>query len=225
MELTNIYSEKSMESLRSMSTPSARVLRDGVESKIASKDLVPGDIVIVLTGDIIPADLRLVEAFNLECNETMLTGEPDPAIKTPNSKLVFDGASVGDRANIAHSSTKVTKGRGRGIVVGTGMGTEFGKIAHRVLGKKEPRPGRDSSFTGTALRVYDSFGTFLGVTEGTPLQRKLAKLAYTLLLCAILLAVIVFAVNKFKVTHEVTIYAISLGEHPLDQSPIYPRQN
>ncbi|KAI5809046.1 potassium/sodium efflux P-type ATPase [Peziza echinospora] len=211
--------EKTMEALRNLSTPSARVLRDGVEAKVPSKEVVPGDIVILVTGDVIPADLRLYETMNFECEEMQLTGESEPVGKDPNA--VFDkNTGVGDRINLAFATTKVTKGRCKGIVIATGMSTEIGKIALSVGGKKarpanrtmDPKKGGwKAPITGGGRRTLDWFGKFLGLTEGTPLQRKLAKLAYILLFCAILLAIIVFAVNKFDVTHEVTIYAISLG--------------
>lgn len=211
--------EKTMEALRNLSTPSARVLRDGVEAKVPSAELVPGDIVILVTGDVIPADLRLVECMNFECEEMQLTGESEPVAKDANAELESN-IGVGDRINIAYSTTKVTKGRCKGIVVATGMATEIGKIALSVGGKgnrpanrtMDPKKGGWlAPVKGGSRRTWDFFGKFLGLTEGTPLQRKLAKLAYVLLFCACLLAIIVFAVNKFNVTHEVTIYAISLG--------------
>lgn len=215
-----ISSEKTMEALRNLSTPSAKVLRDGVEAKIPSKEVVPGDIIILVTGDVVPADLRLFEAMNFECEEMQLTGESEPVVKDTNAALE-ENIGVGDRINIAYATTKVTKGRCKGIVVATGMNTEIGKIAVSVGGKAsrpanrtmDPKKGGwHAPITGGGRRTWDFFGKFLGLTEGTPLQRKLAKLAYVLLFCAILLAVIVFAVNKFNVTHEVTIYAISLGK-------------
>ncbi|KAF8467631.1 P-type ATPase-like protein [Kalaharituber pfeilii] len=208
-----------MEALRNLSTPSARVLREGIEAKIPSRELVPGDIVILVTGDVIPADLRLIECMNFECEEMQLTGESEPVAKDANVVLE-ENIGVGDRINLAFSTTKVTKGRCKGVVVATGMKTEIGKIALSVGGKTnrpanrtmDPKKGGWAApITGGSRRTFDFVGKFLGLTEGTPLQKKLAKLAYVLLFCAILLAVIVFAVNKFNVTHEVTIYAISLG--------------
>ena len=122
---------------------------------------------------------------------------------------------------MAYSSSTVTKGRGRGICVFTGMSTEIGKIAESMQGKTR-KPNRSMSKSkggslqpakGAILRVWDAIGKFLGLTEGTPLQIKLSKLAYTLFGCAILLAIIVFAVHKFNVTSEVAIYAISTGTY------------
>lgn len=213
--------EKKMDSLRSLSSPSATVIRNGHETTIPSGDVVPGDVVLIKTGDTVPADLRLFETMNLECDEKILTGEAIPVAKDPEFTTDADEISVGvgDRLNMAYSSSTVTKGRGRGIIVFTGMFTEIGKIAQSMQGKKR-KAGRSMSsrkygltqpFKGGALRTWDAIGKFLGLTEGTPLQIKLSKLAYTLFGCAILLAIIVFAVNKFNVTNEVAIYAISTG--------------
>jgi magnesium-transporting ATPase (P-type) len=222
--------EKKMDSLRALSSPSAAVLRDGKIDVIPSAEVVPGDIVVVKTGDTIPADLRIFEAMNLNCDEKSLTGEAEPVEKRTGHDIMVPGTKdklatdegevgVGDRFNLAYSTTTVTKGRGRGIVVFTGMSTEVGKIAASTS-KKSRKAGRSMNYKkygktqpvkGGARRVYDFVGKFLGLTEGTPLQRKLSKLAYTLFGCAILLAIIVFGVNRFNVTDEVAIYAISTG--------------
>ncbi|PGH34286.1 potassium/sodium efflux P-type ATPase, fungal-type [[Emmonsia] crescens] len=213
--------EKKMDSLRSLSSPSATVIRNGHETTIPSGEVVPGDIVQIKMGDTVPADLRLFDSMNLECDEKILTGEAVPVAKendfSPTGTELETG--IGDRLNMAYSSSSVTKGRGRGIIVFTGMYTEIGKIAQSMQGKKR-KAGRSMSrrkygnlqpFKGGALRVWDSIGKFLGLTEGTPLQIKLSKLAYVLFGCALLLAIIVFGVNRFNVTNEVAIYAISTG--------------
>jgi len=214
--------EKKMDSLRALSSPSATLLRDGESDTIPSAQVVPGDVVMVKTGDTIPADLRLFETMNLECDEKILTGEAIPVAKEGKvdvSELEETTTAIGDRVNMAYSSSTVTKGRGRGIVVFTGMNTEIGKIAQSMTGKdrKANRSmSRDESrfqpVKGFGLRVWDAVGAFLGLTTGTPLQRKLNKLAYLLFLCAIILAIIVFGVNNFNVTNEVVIYAISTGK-------------
>ncbi|KAM5441953.1 potassium/sodium eff [Microsporum ferrugineum] len=212
--------EKKMDSLRSLSSPSANVIRNGNAITVPSGEVVPGDIVQIKTGDTVPADLRLFEAMNLECDEKILTGEAAPVAKDIEFETSGDEMTigVGDRLNMAYSSSTVTKGRGRGIIVFTGMYTEIGKIAQSMQGKKRKAGRSMSSKYGTfqpvkggALRIWDAIGKFLGLTEGTPLQIKLSKLAYSLFGCAILLAIIVFGVNKFNVTDEVAIYAISTG--------------
>ena len=215
--------EKKMESLRSLSSPSAAVLRDGHLETVPSADVVPGDVVHIRTGDTIPADMRLIDAMNLECDEKILTGEAIPVAKDANLNFVDrDEVTVGvsDRLNMAYSSSTVTKGRGTGIVIFTGPFTEIGKIAESMRGKPHKvnrsmsqKKGSFQPVKGAVLRAWDGFGAFLGLTAGTPLQRKLSKLAYTLFGCALLLAIIVFGVNKFNVTNEVAIYAISTGTH------------
>jgi magnesium-transporting ATPase (P-type) len=192
--------------------------------------VVLGDIVILKTGDTVPADLRVVDAMNLNCDEKSLTGEAEPVEKRAANDVIVPGSDnqlakeevevgIGDRLNMAYCTTTVTKGRGRGIVTFTGMQTEVGKIAASTT-KKNRKAGRSMNYKkygktqpvkGGARRVYDFVGKFLGITEGTPLQRKLSKVAYLLFGCAILLAIIVFGVNKFNVTGEVAIYAISTG--------------
>lgn len=214
--------EKKMDSLRALSSPTATVLRDGVVDAIPSAEVVPGDIVQIKTGDTIPADLRIFEAMNLECDEKILTGEAIPVAKDPEhdfSNATELETGIGDRVNMAYSSSTVTKGRGQGIVAFTGMHTEIGKIAQSMQGKKR-KPNRSMSrkkggnlqpAKGLALRTYDAIGKFLGLTVGTPLQIKLSKLAYVLFGFAIILAIIVFGANRFDVTNEVAIYAISTG--------------
>lgn len=217
--------EKKMDSLRALSSPTATVLRDGVVDAIPSAEVVPGDIVQIKTGDTIPADLRIFEAMNLECDEKILTGEAIPVAKDPEhdfSNATELETGIGDRVNMAYSSSTVTKGRGQGIVAFTGMHTEIGKIAQSMQGKKR-KPNRSMSrkkggnlqpAKGLALRTYDAIGKFLGLTVGTPLQIKLSKLAYVLFGFAIILAIIVFGANRFDVTNEVAIYAISTGMFP-----------
>ena len=128
---------------------------------------------------------------------------------------------LGDRLNMIYSSTTVTRGRGKGVVVFTAMHTELGKIAASLQGR-QGKANRSMSrkesnmqpVKGLALRAWDATGAFLGLTVGTPLQRKLSKLAYVLFGGAIVLAIIVFGVNQFNVTNEVAIYAISTGKAP-----------
>lgn len=187
-------------------------------------------MIILKTGDTVPADVRVFEAMNLNCDEKSLTGEAEPVEKIIGNNIMVPGSKkklaeterevgIGDRFNIAYATTTVTKGRGRGVVIFTGMETEVGKIAASTT-KKNRKPGRSMNYKkygrtqpvkGGARRTYDVVGKFLGLTEGTPLQRKLSKVAYILFGCAVLLAIIVFGVNRFNVTDEVAIYAISTG--------------
>lgn len=169
-------------------------------------------------GDTVPADIRLFEAMNLAADEQSLTGE-SVAVEKIVEHLEDENLGIGDRINIAYGTTTIRKGRGKGIVIATGMQTEVGKIAastakkHRKAGRSMnyKKYGKRQPIIGLFRRIYDFIGKFLGLTEGTPLQIKLAKLAYVLFGCALLLAVIVFAVNQFSVDREVVIYAISTG--------------
>lgn len=123
--------QSSLEALNKMSSPHTKVLRGGQVSEIDSVDIVPGDIVILETGDIVPADTRLLETVNLKVQESALTGESVPVDKI-NEVLPDEEIPLGDRHNMAFSTSVVTYGRGKGVVVGTGMQTEVGKIAHML---------------------------------------------------------------------------------------------
>ncbi|KAK9468757.1 hypothetical protein V1512DRAFT_257811 [Lipomyces arxii] len=219
--------EQTIDTLRSLSSPTAAVLRDGVVTHIPSLDVVPGDVVVVKTGDVVPADLRLIETMNFETDEALLTGESLPVLK--EHELVFpEDVGVGDRINLAYSSSTVTKGRARGIAISTAMATEIGRIAASLSGKKR-KAGRSMNakkygpmapVKGLTFRIWDGFLTFLGLNIGTPLQQKLSILAYSLLVFACILALIVFGVNNFNASHEVAIYAISLGIAVIPESLI-----
>ncbi|KAK9760872.1 hypothetical protein K7432_014676, partial [Basidiobolus ranarum] len=177
--------EKTLESLRKMASPTCRVLRDGHLLTVQTRELVPGDILAFENGDIIGADCRLIEVSNLECDEALLTGETVPVQK--NLDLIEDpDEPIGDRLNLVYSSTSVTRGRGKGVVIGTGMTTEIGKIAQE-LANSENKPGK------------------------TPLQKSLDRMAYLLFALAIVFILIVFGVNKFHINQSIAVYAISIG--------------
>ncbi|KAF9546390.1 Na+ ATPase [Mortierella hygrophila] len=176
--------EQTMEALRNMSSPTSQVIRDETRTTIPNNQAVPGDIMIFEDGDVIGADCRLFEVFNLETDEALLTGESLPVQK--NLELIESAdEALGDRLNMVFASTTVVKGRAKGIVTNTGMKTQIGKIA-------------------TTLMSVDS-------DEQTPLQKRLNKMAYFVFLAALILVLIVFAVHKFKYSKEVAIYAISVS--------------
>jgi Ca2+-transporting ATPase len=123
-------SEKAVDALKKMAAPSAIVLRDGKETKIPASELVPGDIILVYTGDKVPADARLLEAFNLKLEEAALTGESAPTNKTVQA--IAEDTQLNDRKNMLYAGTIVAYGRAKALVTSTGMNTEFGKIAKLV---------------------------------------------------------------------------------------------
>ena len=147
-----VKAETSLDALKNLSAPECHVIRDGKRLKIKSQDLVIGDLVVLEEGDTIGADIRLIEAINLKVNESSLTGESVPVLK--NSDITFSSeVGLGDRVNLAFMSTPVTYGRGKGVVISTGMDTEIGHIA-KALDEEED--------------------------EQTPLQKVLAKLSKVL---------------------------------------------
>ncbi|KAK3303016.1 uncharacterized protein B0T15DRAFT_261333 [Chaetomium strumarium] len=212
--------EKTMDSLRSLSSPTANVVRGGESIVVPSGEVVPGDLIEVRMGDTIPADIRLIEAKNFETDEALLTGESLPVRKREGA--TFDDATgPGDRLNVAYSSSTVTKGRAKGIAFATGTFTEIGAIAS-ALNQKERRvrpvkrkpngkAGPHRYLEAYTLTLGDVIGRFLGVSVGTPLQRKLSKLAMLLFGIAVACAIIVLGANRFHTTQEVIIYAVATG--------------
>ncbi|HLO13199.1 MAG TPA: cation-translocating P-type ATPase [Anaerolineales bacterium] len=165
--------ERAIEALRRMAAPTATVLRDGIEVKIPAKDLVPGDVIVLHTGDRVPADARLLEAINLQVEEAALTGESVPVEKHVHA-LDSEDLPVGDRKNMVYAGTAVTYGRGRALVVATGMQTEFGKIAQLLqtieTGKTPLQHNLDK--VGTALAraafVVVALIVVIGLLRGQP---------------------------------------------------------
>lgn len=123
--------ERAIEALRELAAPAATVMRDGRERHVPARDLVPGDVILLATGDKVPADVRLMDAVNLQTVEAALTGESAP-VEKHTRPLEDDRLPTGDRTNMAYAGTMVTYGRGRAIVTATAMDTEFGKIARML---------------------------------------------------------------------------------------------
>ncbi|MFZ0282125.1 MAG: calcium-translocating P-type ATPase, PMCA-type [Bacteroidales bacterium] len=159
--------ESSLEALKSLAAPDTKVLRDGAILQVPTRELVPGDIVILETGAVIPADLRLNEAINLKIQESSLTGESVPVDKKTEA-LTGNDIALGDRINMAFSTGMVTYGRGRGIVVTTGMKTEVGKIADMLQQTTD--------------------------TE-TPMSRRLEQLGRVLGIAALIICALIFIVG------------------------------
>ena len=170
--------ERAIEALREMAAPTATVVREGREWRINALELVPGDLILLATGDKVPADARLIEAVNLQTVEAPLTGESAP-IQKHTSPLEDERLPTGDRKNLAYAGTVVTYGRGRAVVVATGMATEFGKIAQlleSVDTAKTPLQLNLDRVGKTLARV--SFGVVLvivalGVFRGQPFVEML----------------------------------------------------
>ena len=177
--------EKSLEALQKLSGHIAKVVRNGTIQVLPAKELVPGDIVVLETGDYIPADLRIIEAVNLKVQESSLTGESVPVEKKV-SKIQEEEIPIGDRENMAFSSSLVTYGRGKGIVVETGMNTEVGKIAGIISSTVE---------------------------QETPLQKKLNRLGKTLGIVALIICVIIFFIGIIQGREIISMFitAVSLA--------------
>ncbi|MBR2424899.1 MAG: calcium-translocating P-type ATPase, PMCA-type [Tidjanibacter sp.] len=158
--------EKSLDALERMSAPQCKVLRDGEVVVVPSRELVVGDVVVIETGDSVPADLRLVEATNLKVQEAALTGESLPVEK--HTLPLAEEAPIGDRVNMAFGSCSVTYGHGRGVVVATGVRSEVGKIAAMIQSVPEMK---------------------------TPMQERLDKLGKTLAVAALAICAVIFVVG------------------------------
>jgi Ca2+-transporting ATPase len=164
--------EQALAALRKLAAPEARVLRNGERITVPSGELVPGDIVYLEAGNFIPADVRLLETVNMQVEEASLTGESLPVQKNATLELA-ENIPLGDRKNTAFMGTVVTYGRGRGVVIGTGMRTQLGLIA-------------------TMLQTVEN--------EDTPLQRRLDELGKGLSIVALILVGVVFLVAVFNGT-------------------------
>jgi Ca2+-transporting ATPase len=160
---------RALEALRKMAAPVAHVLRDGQERSVPARELVPGDVVILRAGDRVPADVRLLETVDLAVDEAALTGESEAASKLVEA--LDPDLPVGDRRNMAYAGTLVVRGRGRGLVVLTGMATEFGRIARMVETVETAR---------------------------TPLQENLDRLGATLGKAALVVVALVVAVGLLR---------------------------
>jgi Ca2+-transporting ATPase len=170
--------EKAMAALKKMAAPEATVLRNGAPDRIAAERVVPGDAVMVEQGDVVPADMRVIESVRLKTEEAALTGESLPTEKQ-RSALHGDALPLGDRKNMLYKGTIVTYGRGKGIVVATGMHTEIGKIASMLQeeeGVKTPLQKRLASFgqrLAVAVLAICGIVFVMGVMRGEPPLRML----------------------------------------------------
>jgi potassium/sodium efflux P-type ATPase len=208
--------EQTIQSLYALSTPKCKVIRDGQSETVKAETLVKGDIVSLVTGDVVPADLRLVQGINVSTDEALLTGESVAISKKPEAVFTDQDMPIGDRVNLAYSGSSVTRGRATGIVIATGMETEVGQIAELL--RKTKTDNSERGFIGRALyNAYQFTRRILGL-EGTPLQVTLSKFALLLFAFAILLAIIVFSVSLWKISDEVLLYGICVGVAVIPES-------
>lgn len=177
--------EQALAALKKLAAPSAQVMRDGHQISVASRELVPGDIVMLEAGNSVPADLRLVSTVNLKIEEAALTGESVPVEKKA-AMLVDKEAALGDRKNSAFLSTLITYGRGKGLVTGTGMHTQIGLIAEMIQSYEE---------------------------EDTPLQKKLEHLGKVLGTVCIGICAIVLVYGLIRDTNLTNVFNIGFGAY------------
>ena len=177
--------EKSLEALKKLSSHASKVIRNGKEQVIPARELVPGDLVIIETGDYIAADLRIIEAVNLKSQEASLTGESVPVEKI-TEKIAGNEIGIGDRKNMLFSSSLITYGRGKAIVVNTGMNTEVGKIAGMLDNAEK---------------------------QETPLQQKLNDLGKTLGIACLAICAVIFVIGLLQGKEIIDMFmtAVSLA--------------
>ncbi|MGL5544926.1 MAG: cation-translocating P-type ATPase [Cetobacterium sp.] len=183
--IQHVKAEKSLESLKKMSSPKARVIRDGQKQEIDSTELLPGDIVVIEAGDIVPSDARILESFSLMINESSLTGESE-SVEKISEVIDEENLTVGDQKNMVFSGSLVTYGRGKLLVTSIGMKTELGKIA-ALLDETEE--------------------------SATPLQKSLEKFGHKLSIAIIVLCIVVFFMNVARGvnTLDSLMFAVALA--------------
>ena len=176
--------EKSIEALKKMSAPIAKVRRNGKVFTVNGEDIVPGDIVILETGCYVPADIRLINTYNLKIEEASLTGETEAVEKDENILFENEKVALGDRINMAFASTAVVNGHAEGIVTNIGMGTEVGKIANMIIKNEAPT---------------------------TPIQKKLEEVGKVLGIACIALCALIFLIGIIKKISAVEMFMTSVG--------------
>ena len=175
--------EKSLEALKKMTAPNAKVRRNGRVQEIDSTLVVPGDIVILEAGNYVPADCRLINSYNLKIEESALTGETIPSLKD-SSKILKENTAMADLCNMVFATTIVVNGHGEAIVVETGMNTRVGKIAGMIIEDESPE---------------------------TPIQKKLAEVGKILAIACIIICVLIFVIGIFKKIPIIEMFMTSVG--------------
>lgn len=177
--------QRALEALQKMSAPKARVLRSGKEERVDATQIVPGDVILLEAGDRVPADARLLESVGLQADESAMTGESEPVSKACD-QLLPEEAPLGDRINMVIASTVITAGRGKAVVVATGMDTQMGRIAGMLMDAEQSR---------------------------TPLQKKMAEISKTLSFICLSVCAVMFGVGLLqgKGMLEMFLTAVSLA--------------
>ncbi len=175
--------EKSIESLKKMAPPKAKVIRDGENNEINAEDLVPGDIVLLEAGNYVPADCRILESFNLKVEESSLTGETEPVLKDENM-ICKNDIALGDMANMVFMSSIVVNGHGKAVVTDTGMNTKVGKIANMMIENDAPE---------------------------TPIQKKLGQVGKSLGIVCLVICIFIFFIGLIKNINPIEMFMTAVG--------------
>ena len=175
--------EKSLEALKNMTAPTAKVRREGKIFNIKSEEVVPGDILILEAGNYVPADAKLIKTSNLKVEEASLTGETVPVLKDENA-ILKDNVQIGDMLNMVFSSTIVTNGHAEAVVTEIGMNTKVGKIANMIIEDKAPE---------------------------TPIQKKLAGVGKTLGIVCLIICILIFIIGILKKIEPIEMFMTSVG--------------
>ncbi len=175
--------EKSIEALKEMTPPKAKVIREGITKEINAEELVPGDIIILEAGNFVPADVRLIETFQLKIEESSLTGETEPILKDAN-KICRTKETLGDMKNMAFMSTVIVNGHGKAVVTQTGMDTKVGKIANMMIENEAPQ---------------------------TPIQKKLGQVGKVLGIVCLAICIIIFIIGIIKKIEPMEMFMTSVG--------------
>lgn len=181
--------ERSAQALRRMMTTTSRVVRDGDVAEVDAASIVPGDVVLLASGDKVPADLRLLDCQDLHADESLLTGESLPVSKDADA-LLTDDAALGDRTTMAFAGSLVTRGRGEGVTVATGLSTEIGMLASELSARGEPEPPllirmrRFTHWVAAVMIVTAGVFAVLEASRGTPVS-EVALIAIALAVSAI----------------------------------------
>ena len=175
--------EKSIEALKEMTPPKAKVIRDGITNEINAEELVPGDLVILEAGNYVPADCRLIESYNLKIEESSLTGETEPVLKD-SDMIGRKGISLGDQLNMAFMASIVVNGHAKAVVTETGMNTKVGKIANMMIQDESPE---------------------------TPIQKKLGQVGKILGVLCLIICLMIFIIGVIKDIEPMEMFMTSVG--------------